>query len=293
MSELNTEAVRSLKAVSSWIDVIEGNINGSKRVAYKSKKPSMFSSNKFLTGSVKTPEHAPNDNRDTLLPSAALEIAQVTSNWDQGEITNSTEETHLAILGTGFFIVTDRNTMSPDTKVYYTRDGEFTWDTSGYLRTSNGLYVMNANFPAYEPQRDTIRTAIAAGTDSASNYFVNKLRVASAGPPPIQAPELDYNGLIDTDKVGLARFTNNDGLYYTVYGSTYLEESGSSGIPLYFSPGDPDTDTEIKRYSLEASNGSMVEYLPTLASAQKMFSAVSKIIAVYNGTVDDMNSLIR
>jgi flagellar basal body rod protein FlgG len=293
MADLNTEAVRSLKAINAWVDVIESNIGGTQRVAFKGKKVSMLGSNKYLTGSVATPARAKNDIRDIMLPTAALEVSQVTSDWKQGEIISSTEETHLAILGTGFFVVTDRNDFAGETKTYYTRDGQFTWDSQGYLRTMNGLYVMNASYPPFDPERDAIRTKIAANTDSAVNYFVNKNRVASAGPPPTTAPELDYNGLVDTDKIGLSRFSNNDGLYYTVYGTSYLEESASSGRPIYYNAGQPDVEADVKRYSLESSNGSMVEYIPTLATAQKMFSAVSKIIAVYNSTTDDMNNLVR
>jgi flagellar basal-body rod protein FlgG len=292
MADLNSEAVRSLKAISAWVDVIESNIGGSKRVAFKSKKVSMFSANKHLTGSIKV-ERARNDSRETMLPTAALEIGQIVSDWKQGELVGSTEETHLAIQGTGFFVVTDRNDLDPETKVFYTRDGECQWDVNGYLRTSNGLYVMNGDFPPFLPEQDDIRTAIAGGTDSAVNYFVNKLRVAVAGPPAIVPPELDYNGLIDTEKIGLARFSNHDGLYYSTYGTSYLEESSASGRPIYYNSGDPEVEAEVKRNMLEQSNGSMIEYIPMLASSQKMFAAVSKIIAVYNGVVDDMNNLVR
>jgi flagellar hook protein FlgE len=293
MAELNSEAVRSLKAISAWVEVIESNIGGSKRVAFKSKKVSMFSGNKHLTGSAKNPERGRGDIRETMLPSAALEIGQTVSDWKQGELVGSTEETHLAILGAGFFVVTDRTDMSVHTKVFYTRDGECQWDVNGYLRTSNGLYVMNSDFPPFVPEQDDIRTNIAAGTDDAVNYFVNKLRVPVAGPPAIVPPDLDYNGLIETDRIALARFSNNDGLYYTTYGASYLEESVSSGRPIYYNTADPEVDAEIKRQTLEQANGSMIEYIPMLASSQKMFAAVSKIIAVYNSTVDDMNGLIR
>jgi flagellar basal body rod protein FlgG len=183
--------------------------------------------------------------------------------------------------------------MAAETKTFFTRDGMFHWDAQGYLRTANGLYVMNASYPPYDPERNAIRSGIAANTDSAVNYYVNKNRVANAGPPPTTAPELDYNNQIDTDKIGLARFSNNDGLYYTGYGTSYLEESSSSGRPIFYNPGQGDVEADIKRFSLESSNGSMVEYIPMLASAQKMFSAVSKIIAVYNSTTDDMNNLVR
>ena len=51
--------------------------------------------------------------------------------------------------------------------------------------------------------------------------------------------------------------------------------------------------SRIVQGSLETSNASLTEYVPMLSLAQKVFSAVSKIISVYNSTIDDMNATIR
>lgn len=51
--------------------------------------------------------------------------------------------------------------------------------------------------------------------------------------------------------------------------------------------------TYIKQNALESSTASLTEYIPMLGLAQKVFSAVSKIISTYNQSVDDLNSLIR
>ena len=296
MSELNSEAVRSLHAINQWVDVIESNINGTQRTAYKKKTPTFTMDNKNLTGTVSSGFRPKNQIGDVMLPSASLEISDVRSDFSQGAIIQTTERTNLAIQGVGFFVCTntlDFSNTGVEMTQYYTRDGEFQWDTQGYLRTSNGLYVVNKAFPPFAPQQATIQANIAAGTDSASNYFVSKTRTLSVGPPPTTAADIDVNSEIDVDKVGLARFPQDNGLEYTKYGTSYLVEGGASGRPLFFSTADPGVDTMIKTGSLETSNGSMTEYIPMLASSQKMFSAVSKIIAVYNSTVDDMNALVH
>lgn len=51
--------------------------------------------------------------------------------------------------------------------------------------------------------------------------------------------------------------------------------------------------TFIKQAALESSTASLTEFIPMLGLAQKVFSAVSKIISTYNQTVDDLNGLIR
>jgi hypothetical protein len=45
--------------------------------------------------------------------------------------------------------------------------------------------------------------------------------------------------------------------------------------------------------ALESSTASLSEYVPMLGLAQKVFSAVSKIINVHNGILDDLNNTIR
>lgn len=293
--DYNVEAQRSLHAIDAWTDIIESNINGGQRVAYKAKKPTFTLGSKIMNGGI-APTKPWNADPDTYIPQASLEIAEVRPDMTQGEIYGSTEDSHLAIQGTGWFICTNTTDFSgkgTTMTAYYTRDGQFEWDSQGYLRTYNGLYVCNASFPPYQPERNTIAANIAAGTDSAVNYFMNKTRVATAGPPPVKAADLDQNGDLDPTHVGLARFPQEAGLEYSNYGTDFLVEGQASGRPLYFNTGDPHVDTIVKTKSLEATNGSMTEYIPTLAAAQKMFSAVSKIIAVYNSTTDDMNSLIR
>src|SRR4051812_28767369 len=95
--------VQSLKAVDAWIDVINANINGGVRTAFKSSRLKFTGSNVNVVRS----------GSGTALPLQMPEPGLATSNtiidFSQGAITASTENTHLAIQGEGFFLL-----VSPD-----------------------------------------------------------------------------------------------------------------------------------------------------------------------------------
>jgi flagellar basal body rod protein FlgG len=120
-----TSAIQSLRAVDARIDVINANINGGVRTAFKSSRLKFGGSNTEVQRAGTT----------TSLPLQLPEPSLVTTNtvidFAQGAVTTSTEESHVAIQGPGFFKLarlTD-DPADPNTTFYYTRDGEFHWMT--------------------------------------------------------------------------------------------------------------------------------------------------------------------
>ncbi len=63
--------------------------------------------------------------------------AEVSGIFSQGSIQVTQEGTNVAIEGNGFFVVSDDGNSR-----YYTRNGAFSFDDSGYLIDANGNYVM-------------------------------------------------------------------------------------------------------------------------------------------------------
>src|ERR1044072_8987523 len=96
-AEIST--IQSLKAVDAWIDVINANINGGVRTAFKSSRLKFSGSNTDVSRA----------GTSTSLPLQYPEPSLVTRNTvidlSQGAITASTENTPLAIQGEGFFFV--------------------------------------------------------------------------------------------------------------------------------------------------------------------------------------------
>src|ERR1035438_9346004 len=71
---------------------------------------------------------------------AGTQIGSVSTNFTQGNTETTGIDTNMAIQGNGFFVVQNDGTQE------YTRAGDFTTNTAGYLVDSNGNYVMG--YPA-------------------------------------------------------------------------------------------------------------------------------------------------
>ena len=69
-----------------------------------------------------------------------VKIDEITTNYEQGVIIETENETDFALNGNGFFTVRDEQG-----NIFYTRDGGFNVNTDGYLVTSSGAQVLNSN----------------------------------------------------------------------------------------------------------------------------------------------------
>jgi flagellar hook protein FlgE len=81
-----------------------------------------------------------NGSGDQLQVGAGTSVSSIETNFSGGSVQDTGVSTDVAITGNGFFIVQDGN------NTYYTRAGDFTQNSSGYLVTSDGYEVMG--YPA-------------------------------------------------------------------------------------------------------------------------------------------------
>src|SRR4051794_10158352 len=86
--------LQSLKAVDAWIDVINANINGGVRTAFKSSRL------KFAGSNVDVARAGTTTSLPLQMPEPSLVTANTVIDFGQGAITSSTETSHLAIQGT-------------------------------------------------------------------------------------------------------------------------------------------------------------------------------------------------
>lgn len=77
---------------------------------------------------------------DQLQIGAGTGVASINTNFTGGSVQNTGVDTDVAITGNGFFVVENGS------NTYYTRAGDFTRDSSGYLVTADGYQVMG--YPA-------------------------------------------------------------------------------------------------------------------------------------------------
>lgn len=69
-----------------------------------------------------------------------VKIDEIKTNYEQGVIVETENQTDFALNGRGFFTVRDEQG-----NIFYTRDGGFNINGDGYLATSSGEQVLNSN----------------------------------------------------------------------------------------------------------------------------------------------------
>lgn len=81
-----------------------------------------------------------------------VKLSATTSDFSQGSLIHTGFTTDLAINGRGFFILFDAKG-----EFYYTRNGEFHFDTSGSLVNSDGLFVASFDPTTGELEKTTVQ----------------------------------------------------------------------------------------------------------------------------------------
>lgn len=102
---------------------------------------------------------------------SGVRVGAVSTDYSQGGVETTTSSTDMAISGNGFFMVKQKSQIGSNGKLlntgnattYYTRDGSFSFDSDGYLTTSQGLVVQG-----WKVDQNKIDAAEAAGTSLSS-----------------------------------------------------------------------------------------------------------------------------
>jgi flagellar hook protein FlgE len=307
--------IQSLKAVDAWIDVINANINGGVRTGFKSSRL------KFSGSNADVQRAGTATSLPLQFPESGLTTANTVIDFSQGAITASTETTHLAIQGEGFFLLASPDvviktpgasfgwpTTTAASRLYLTRDGEFHTDANGFLVHSSGYYLMvysavagvgrpwNGGGTIYTGNRavynDIDNPILPAGTYFRLSDFLTNTSSGLTGLP--QATGVVTGNCSSLCKVALGK----QSLQYTQLGSTVFD----TGFVPFSATGSNQqikmdygvsSDATVLSKSLEASNASMTQSVPELSLAQKLFSALTKVLQTKQTNVDGVLNLVR
>jgi flagellar hook protein FlgE len=323
--------IQSLKAVDSWIDVINANINGGVRTGFKSSRL------KFGGSNVDVVRAGTSSALPLQLPEAGLMTANTIIDFSQGAVTASTENSHLAIQGEGFFLVANPSmfnftntpafadfgcTLDPDTagvtpKMFLTRDGEFRTDKYGFLVTSYGYYLVCADINAGTNNFDYDGGGNFGDAGSGMRLVFNDIDnpngpLDNAGNATFPAGNimtlsnfLAHNVDGSIGSAGGASLVNivagKQSLQFSQFGSTVFDfgfKMTAGNASNQINPNikmiqATSADATILNKSLEASNASMTQSVPELSLAQKLFSALTKVLQVTQTNTDAILNLVR
>lgn len=184
-----------------------------------------------------------------VLIGSGMIIGSTTTDFTDGSIKTTGEPTDFAISGRGFFSL-----MSAAGEILYTRNGNFSISSDGYLVNSDGCFVLDSNgnkIQTYDQGR--------------------QLSVNSEGIMNMPGGEIG--------RIGIADFSNPNGL--EAAGSTFYRETAASGRAFAAE------NTIVQQGCLENSNVNLADDMTMLLRSQRAFSLASKALQ----TADDMEGL--
>lgn len=179
-----------------------------------------------------------------------VKIGENYVDYSEGPIKETGNNLDLALSSNGFFAVEYTN-KAGETSTKYTRDGNFTMDNQGYLRTQDGDYVLDER-----GRHIRMNTAIKPGIDRAGNIYQDGEYVAT---------------------LGITDFEDYD--YLERYGENYFQPvDGAREI-------EPE-NTNIYQGYLELSNISIVTEMVNMITIQRQYESNQKLITTYDDTLE-------
>ena len=317
MRALNS-AVTGLQAQQTAMDVIGNNIANVNTDGFKSSRTD-FGDLFYQTLQGGT------SNTNSEQVGSGVKVSAVSKDMSSGSETTTSVSTNLFINGEGYFVVsTDgtshtagdtTNTGGSTVTDYYTRSGDFTENSSGYLVNANGQYLMgldstslasSASTPTlhaisligstFQPTnggtsstitKDTTITDLTINSDGTITGTVDGTTGTFEYGTSAGATTASAN---DPIIVALATFSNASGL--TQAGDTAYSQSQSSGSPTYIQASNGNSTTLISG-ALEQSNVDLAREFSNMIITQRGFQANSRVITVADSLLEEIVNLKR
>ncbi|SHG14041.1 flagellar basal-body rod protein FlgG [Fodinibius roseus] len=201
-----------------------------------------------------------NDSPDLQIGHGARAVSTI-RNYMQGSMSETANPLDMGISGDGFFQV-----EMPDGTIGYTRDGNFSRDSSGMLVTNSGL-----------PLADLIEVPMEAkAVEVSQDGTVTAL--------------MGDNQEIELGQIELAKFSNPGGL--EARGNNLFMETQASGMPFIDRPGAEGFGVVRQGY-LEDSNVDVVTEMVQLIEAQRAYETNSKMVQSAEDMMSVTNSIKR
>lgn len=288
--------VSGLRAHQTRMDVIGNNIANVNTVGFKGSRV-MFRDILYQTYSSPA---TPNDDpmRGGTNPSQ-IGLGVMVSSVDVLNTRSGPQTTDrpldIYIDGEGYFKVTGPQNSDGTYVEYYTRVGDFYFDTLGRLVDGNGNFVRGLN------GEDTL-DAMAPGDPfenpehpdmiiEIEGYTENKFSQITIGDDGrITAFDTELGQMVTVGQILVYKFINNDGLNQV--GNTYFQVSQNSGYPAMCTPGQDGTGKVVTN-RLEMSNVELSREFTDMIITQRGFQANSRIITVSDEMLQELVNLKR
>ncbi|MCP4671167.1 MAG: flagellar basal-body rod protein FlgG [Desulfobacula sp.] len=180
--------------------------------------------------------------------------------FSQGDYIQTDNQLDMAVQGEGFFKVRHGD------EDLYTRAGNFTLDSEGFLTTPSG---------------DRLQPEISIPAETVTITLQEDGTLTAHG-----ADE----SIIATEQILISTFINQAGLF--AVGNNLFRPTEGSGDATEITPGEEGAGTVVNRF-LEGSNVNVIEEMVAMISGQRTYEANSKTIQTADSMLSTANGLKR
>ena len=231
------------------MDTMTNNLANANTNGFKKEGATSQSFDSVLAYKIKDTSQAGNLPKRIGNMTLGVKIGENYVDYSEGPLKETGNVLDLALSSNGFFTVEYTN-KAGETSTKYTRDGNFTMTSQGYLVTQDGDFVLGER-----GRRIRLDTTQDIGIDRMGNIYQDGELVAS----------LQITDFEDYD-------------YLERYGENYFEPvDGARTV---------DADTEVYSGYLELANISVVTEMVNMIAIQRQYDANQKVITTYDDTLD-------
>jgi len=316
-----TSGVSALDSFEEGIEVIGNNIANVNTTGYKGQTADYADSFSNILSEATPATSTGASSPQTLQIGTGVQVGGIDTNFAQGTLSTTGNNTDLGISGSGFFVVRDPTNNDE----YVTRDGSFQLDSQGYLVTSQGFRLQGlANGTAtYDATVDSNGSLVYTQTPvppttvgdiklsfdlTVGNGLTNGTGGAftdaqvNAGAPALQNFTVDQTGNIvgslsngDTVTLGqvlMENFQDPNALTRqgsNLYGNTAAAGPvGGPGLSAANNTAQTNGLGSIEVGTLEGSNVDLSQEFANLITAQRSFQAASRVITTSDSILDEI-----
>ncbi len=231
------------------MDTMTNNLANANTNGFKKEGATSQSFDSVLAYKIKDTSQAGNLPKRIGNMSLGVKIGENYVDYSEGPLKETGNVLDLALSSNGFFTIEYTN-KAGETSTKYTRDGNFTMTSQGYLVTQDGDFVLGER-----GRRIRLDTTEDIGIDRRGNIYQDGELVAS----------LQITDFEDYD-------------YLERYGENYFEPvDGARTV---------ETDTQVYSGYLELANISVVTEMVNMIAIQRQYDANQKVITTYDDTLD-------
>jgi flagellar hook protein FlgE len=273
-------AISGLDANQTMLNNTANDLANVNTVGFKSARVSFSDSlTQVLRGASGTT--ATNGGTNPLQVGLGVQVAATENEMSEGSFQSTNNPLDVAIQGEGFLRVGAGAPPAIPTNVNYTRAGNLSTNTKGYLTTQSGLYVLGVGAEetgagTYKPGKAASYIVIPPGS---ANVSIGQ--DGSVSYTDEEEGSKNYQQQVTAGYLTLATFPNQAGLQRL--GGSLWAQSANSGVPLV---GTPDTGGfgQTIGGELEMSNVDLATQMTEMITAERGYQANSRVIT----TADEM-----